>query len=551
MNNHAFVISKLCSEFGIRHAVICPGSRSAPLVFAFSRNKKIKTCVIVDERSAAYLALGMAQQLQKPVVLICTSGTAALNFYPAIAEAYYQKIPLVVLTADRPEEYLNQQDGQMINQANVYDKHVRANINCTESTHQNKIQDVLSKSMFPVFGPVHINVPLKEPLYILPESKIKIQKIKWNKSKTKSTNSYDKIIESTKFYNKKIVVVGQLLPNKKLAQQIKNLQKKGFVIFADVVSNQQESSFIKHFDFIISNANSSVLKELEPEFIISFGGPLVSKSLKTWLKNCSPKTHIRIQEDKNCKVNTYGNVTDFILGNPTNVLFEIAKQKQSNKQNSNLYLTSWQLLEKKAINTLEHFMNSKNESELKSVNLILKTLPQNSQLQISNSSSIRYVSYAGLSQNKISVFANRGVSGIDGCSSTALGSAMITDQIVTLITGDLAFFYDRNAFWNEHNKSNLRLIIVNNNGGGIFNLIDGPQSQPELNEFFLTKHKLTAKNLCKEFGLEYYFCRSNNQLKKTLHSFFNKSKTAKILELKFDMDENTKEFLKFKNIKIQ
>ena len=161
MNNHVKILSEICSQFGIEHAVICPGSRSAPLVFAFNRNKNIKTYSIIDERSAAYMALGMAQQLQKPVALICTSGTAALNFYPAIAEAFYQKIPLIVLTADRPADLLNQQDGQMINQVNVFGSHVRGSLNFDYQNHQKYLkvfQDFRLKSLPPNF---RTTVPLK------------------------------------------------------------------------------------------------------------------------------------------------------------------------------------------------------------------------------------------------------------------------------------------------------------------------------------------------------------------------------------------------------
>jgi 2-succinyl-5-enolpyruvyl-6-hydroxy-3-cyclohexene-1-carboxylate synthase len=184
------------------------------------------------------------------------------------------------------------------------------------------------------------------------------------------------------------------------------------------------------------------------------------------------------------------------------------------------------------------------------VNFILKNLPQNSQLQIANSTSIRYVSYLGLPDNNITAFCNRGTSGIDGCTSTAIGAANMTKEIVTLITGDLAFFYDRNAFWNNYVPNNLRIILLNNSGGGIFNLIEGPNTQPELEEFFLTNHHLTAKNLADENGLSYAFCKNNEEFANAFETFFDVSEQAKIIELSFDMDKSAAIFKAFKKVEL-
>ena len=552
MHQQLAQLAELCHQAGVTHAVICPGSRSAPLVFAFNRHPNIKTFVIIDERSAGFIALGMAQQLQKPVALICTSGTASLNFYPAIAEAYYQKIPLIVLTADRPAELLNQQDGQMINQQGVYGSHIRAQMQflvyTVDSYHL--LSDTLNKCMHPVFGPVHINVPLKEPLYKISISDSAVsQKYKLEPKPLLTNLPYN--LGSLK-HDKILVLVGQGLPNEALKNHFKTLaNRSNVVLLADVVSNQHDSTSIKHFDYIISQADTNSLKTLEPQVLISMGGPVLSKALKLWLKKQKPIKHIRLQDD-DIKVDTYGNVTDYVSSNQLAVIFE--NIIETNTIQTESYKQLWNRFEEKAHESVQQFIVNSNElkvnSELLSVNSILKALPTNSQLQIANSSSVRYVSYLGLPENNLSAFCNRGTSGIDGCTSTAVGAAMMCNELVTLITGDLAFFYDKNAFWNKYVPNNLRIVLLNNNGGGIFNLIDGPNSQPELEEFFLTPHLQSAQNTAIDNGLEYSFCQNIFEIENILKTFFDPSDRPKLLEIKSDILINSKAFGEFKKIKV-
>jgi 2-succinyl-5-enolpyruvyl-6-hydroxy-3-cyclohexene-1-carboxylate synthase len=549
LNNQVNILSNLCSDFGIEHAVICPGSRSAPLVFAFNRNKNIKTYAIVDERSAGYIALGMAQQLQKPVALICTSGTAALNFFPAIAEAFYQKIPLIVLTADRPAELLNQQDGQMINQVNVFGSHVRGSLQFEVRSSEFEVQSLLEKSMFPVKGPVHMNVPLVEPLYEELFEELAMDNMQLANNYEDQQKDFDeiKLLNAVNKSSKKVILVGQGFPDQELAAVLKSLEQKGFVILADVVSNKHESSSISHYDLIIAQAAPEILKTLEPDLIISLGGPVLSKALKLWLKKQKPTFHFRIQQD-HVLVNTYDNVTDYLITNNITPLKFITEHFIP----KNLFLNNWQEINAKAKKLVADFTQNNQTvfNELVAVNTVLEQLPNQSQLQIANSTAIRYVSYLGLPNKNLTVFCNRGTSGIDGCTSTALGATLINKKITTLITGDLAFFYDRNAFWNNYIPNNLRLILLNNNGGGIFNLIDGPSSAPELDKFFLTKHTLKAKNLAADFGLIYENCTSQNELNQALNSFFEPSETAKILELSFDMNKSAEVYKAFRKMVI-
>ncbi|MFN3446498.1 MAG: 2-succinyl-5-enolpyruvyl-6-hydroxy-3-cyclohexene-1-carboxylic-acid synthase, partial [Bacteroidia bacterium] len=258
MQQHVHSIAITCGLLGIKHVVISPGSRSAPLALAFAQHKTFAIHTAIDERSAAYMAMGMAQQKQRPVVLICTSGTAAANYYPAVAEAFYQKIPLLVLTADRPEELLDQQDGQMINQKNLYGHHARAfyQLNCYAHGDENHrettvmVAEAIGKTTFPAKGPVHINVPLKEPLYpqmVLPKALQKLEKgiFKWlNQHVYKpvdgiSDNDFAQLEQAWINASKKMILIGQGAMHEKWITPLLKLKEQGdVVIIADVVSNK-------------------------------------------------------------------------------------------------------------------------------------------------------------------------------------------------------------------------------------------------------------------------------------------------------------------------
>jgi len=397
---------------------------------------------------------------------------------------------------------------------------------------------------------VHVNVPLKEPLYQISQEDSVIQQNHTFEAKPPLTKSPYYLGDLNQ--EKIMVLIGQCLPNAAITKQIKSLaNRSNVVVLADVVSNQHDSTSIKHFDYIVSQTDSDCLKELEPQVLISMGGPVLSKALKLWLKKQKPIKHIRLQDDS-ILVDTYGNVTDYVSTNQLAGIIENIIESQSIQ--TEIYQQVWSKFEKKAQEAIQKFIVNCNQqglkSELLSVNTILSALPSNSQLQIANSSSIRYVSYLGLPEKKLSAFCNRGTSGIDGCTSTAIGAALMSNEIVTLITGDLAFFYDRNAFWNKYVPNHLRIVLLNNHGGGIFNLIDGPNSQPELENFFLTTHHQTAKNMSEDFGLDYYFCKNQIELEELMKTFYEPSDRPKIVEISSDIAENSRVFREFKGARI-
>lgn len=562
MQQHIYTIAQICEQMGITHAVICPGSRSAPLVLSFTQSKNITCYSVIDERSAAYIALGMAQQLKNPVVLICTSGTAALNFFPAVAEAFYQKIPLVILTADRPPELLNQQDGQMVVQKNVFGKHVRASFELENyipgkedfNKTENIVRDAIRVSKALVKGPVHINVPLSEPLYPSTEKSHQndhLHKIAVSQQPIITRSLNDEIEHQIKqawnYSKKKMILIGQYPVDNDLFTVLLELSKQDdVVILSDVLSNKQSLCTAPHFDFILSHNDEHSIKDLEPDMLISLGGPVLSKSLKLWLKKQKPINHFRVQQNHE-HINTYINVTRFVESDPTAV-FKLLLESHPESQ---AYKNLWEKVDELASIKTQLFLEKENnDSEIHAMEIVLNNLPDAINLHLSNSSSIRYLSWLGNINPSWIMSGNRGTSGIDGCTSTAVGAAIVTNRPTVLITGDLGFLYDRNALWNNHVHDNLRIIVFNNFGGGIFQLIDGPSNHKDQLKYFTTPHHQSVKNTALDNGLNYYFCASQKDLAKTLKLFLDPMKKAAVLEIYFDREKNAKVFKQFKKIKL-
>jgi 2-succinyl-5-enolpyruvyl-6-hydroxy-3-cyclohexene-1-carboxylate synthase len=568
MQQHVHSIAITCGLLGIKHVVISPGSRSAPLVLAFAHHKKFIIHTAIDERSAAYMALGMAQQKQKPVVLICTSGTAAANYYPAVAEAFYQKIPLLLLTADRPNELLDQQDGQMINQQNLYGHHVRGfyQLNCYSHGSENHrettalISEAIGKCSFPAKGPVHVNVPLKEPLYpntLITKDLVSLERsiLKWlNQHIYKaidkiSDKNFSQLEQAWVSSTKKMILIGQSVMHEKWITPLFKLKEQGdVVILADVASNKHAMANVFAYDKLISAANPQTLKNLAPDLLISFGGPVLSKSLKNWLKQQQPQWHFRIQQEPEM-VNTYGNVTHVLKAGVDETLQQIAEITWIKKPDT-AFVDLWKNADEKITKKITNFLSKPQWSEMHVTNHILKQISDCTNLQLSNSSMVRYVSWlANLNPSWI-INSNRGTSGIDGCTSTAIGAAKVNLRPTVLLTGDLAFLYDKNAFWINNIPKNIRVVVFNNGGGGIFSLIDGPTKHKQFTHLFTTPHQRSVKSVATDNGLDYYFCNSYSKLNKIIQQFFEPTNGPAVLELKFDMKTNAKIFEAFKKIKL-
>jgi len=491
---------------------------------------------IADERSAAFIALGMAQQLKEPVVLVCTSGSAALNYFPAIAEAFFQQIPLLVLTADRPPEWVDQWDGQTIFQEEVYGKHVKKSFRFPDTfvhpdqvRHAHRISNeaILLSRQFPA-GPVHLNIPLREPFY--PEEGETFHFPKYPPVFTLESSDgrlSDGVLEKLKSelssFKRILLVPGQQESNPALLAIIERLaQNQQVIVVADTLSNLQGKGTITLHDHWLGR--EELHAALAPNLVISFGKSIISKSLKLFLRK-QDIPHWHIQPDGQAK-DTYAGLTRILGSEPLAFLTWLAIHLPPLESD---FAQRWQLLEEQVANILPKALKEVEFGEYPAVKQVLDALPANGQVQVANSMAIRYVNFLG--RRTPEVYCNRGTSGIDGSNSTAVGASLVSNTPVTLLTGDMAFFYDRNAFWHNYKLPNLRIVILNNHAGGIFRLIDGPARQPELEEFFETKQALNAKSLALEYGFHYASVTTSEELESALVKFYEPSLQPKIIEI--------------------
>jgi 2-succinyl-5-enolpyruvyl-6-hydroxy-3-cyclohexene-1-carboxylate synthase len=531
----------LCAAKGITNAILSPGSRCAPISLAFARHPAIHARTISDERSAAFIALGMAQQLEQPVVLVCTSGSAAYNYAPAVAEAFFQQIPLLVITADRPAEWIDQWDGQTIRQANIYGKHVKGSFDFPdEFSHQDKVwhanricnEAINLANTFPA-GPVHINIPLREPFY--PEAGEdytfpQVRQIEHLEPiPVLSGTIRSQLQEKTKHFKRVLIVPGQQKPDADLQAILDRIAgEMKAVVVTDTISNLQSGQTISFHDHFIGNPEFSEL--LKPDLVISFGKSIISKNLKLFLRK-SKASHWHIVP-QGYTPDTFQALHAVIQSEPESVL-EILEETLTANQS---YAEDWKAFDQKIRKQLPAIMAEAAFGEYQALHHVIQKLPPQAKLHVANSMSIRYVNFLGPRPQEI--ICNRGTSGIDGSNSTAVGCVFTTKDPVVLITGDMAFFYDRNAFWHNYPMNNLRIILLNNHAGGIFRLIDGPARQPELEEYFETKQALTAEKLAEEYKMEYFQVKEREELEEVLSTFFEKSLHPKILEIITDSPKN-------------
>lgn len=541
----------ICATQGIRHVLLSPGSRCAPLTLAFARHPKMEVRTISDERSAAFIALGMAQQLKQPVVLVCTSGSAVLNYFPAIAEAFFQQIPLLVLTADRPPEWVDQWDGQTIFQEEVYGKHVKKSYRFPDTfTHPDQVRHahrisneaILLSQQFPA-GPVHLNIPLREPFY--PEEgetfNFPMHPPLFTRESSEirlSEASLEKLKVELAHFRRILIVPGQQEQNLDLLALIERLAlNQQAVVVADSLSNLQGKGTITLHDQWLGR--EELHPELAPDLVISFGKSIISKSLKLFLRKLDIQ-HWHIQPDGQAK-DTYSRLTRIVASDPLAFLTWLASQLPSGESG---YAQGWQALEEQVARILPQALQEVEFGEYPAVKQVLDALPAKSQLQVANSMAIRYVNFLGRRSQEI--FCNRGTSGIDGSSSTAVGASLVSSSLITLLTGDMAFFYDRNAFWHKYPLPNLRIVLLNNHSGGIFRLIDGPAKQPELEEFFETQQALSASHLAAEYGFKHYLVKNSFELDQALATFFESSAVPKILEIESQSQINARSLKEIK-----
>jgi len=545
-----------CKTVGIKDIVISPGSRNAPLTLSFTGDAFFDCYSIVDERCAAFFGLGIAQQKNNPVALVCTSGSALLNYYPAIAEAYYSNVPLVVISADRPPYKIDVGDGQTIRQDNVFHRHIghsctlKMDVNHAQerlsfyepeylNQSQQSIEDMNSKMISTSFGlalekklPVHINIPFEEPLYGLQTIDDKVfsfpERIKDKMEMETGAASIQKAWNSS---GRKMVLVGVNRPGTIEKRFLEFLaQDPSVIVFTETTSNLHHPNFFPSIDSIIfpiekSGNRDERFKNLQPEILLTFGGLVVSKKIKAFLRKYKPKMHWHVHPTK--VYDTFFALTQYFKQEPNQFLERLCAEVNVVESS---YYNKWEAVKKRYESRQLDYLKKVGFSDFIAFEALQRNIPKGYQVQLSNSSTVRYAQLFPLDQSN-HVFCNRGTSGIDGSTSTAIGASVHCKAPTVLISGDLSFFYDSNALWNDYVRNDFRIVVINNSGGGIFRILPGFDGSRRFGTFFETEHQLTAEQNCNQFGWEYHSCNNLDSLEKELSHFFTRGTSPRLLEV--------------------
>ncbi|MGI4883935.1 MAG: 2-succinyl-5-enolpyruvyl-6-hydroxy-3-cyclohexene-1-carboxylic-acid synthase [Janthinobacterium lividum] len=568
-----FNIAEICAQHGITDVVLSPGSRSAPLTLAFARHPAYRgrLRVVPDERAAAFIGLGLAQATRRTVVLVCTSGTAGLNYAPAVAEAFFQQIPLLILTADRPPEWIDQLDGQTIRQRDLYGAHAKGTFDFPADTahadakwHGERIiNEAINLTQTGPAGPVQVNIPLREPFYpkagedVGYEQEVKIIRDDHANTILPPAEILD-LRRQLRDAGRVLVVAGQQPENPTLTAALYEFAEARQVpVVADSIANLGDVPAVRRHDIFLAGLSKEQKADLRPDLLITFGQSLISKALKLFLRDAAPAQHWHLQPAGEV-ADTFRSLTRIVRVQPAVFFQQLAafETKDYNRteklpaSETSEPIVTWQRADAGAGQFLIEFFATESQpfNEFAAMRQALAALPDGTALHLANSMAVRYANILGLPEGRqIDVFANRGTSGIDGCTSTAVGAALAQPaRPVVLLTGDVAFFYDRNAFWHNYATPNLRVVLFNNHGGGIFRLIDGPRQQPELDEFFETHQALTAENLCRDFQLRYLPVSSFAELAAALPVFFAAESGAAVLEIFTDSKTNAAFFEEYR-----
>mgnify|MGYP001031533192 CR=1 FL=1 len=546
-------IAEICAQLGVAEAVISPGSRSAPLALAFARHPRMHTRVVIDERCAAFVALGIAQATGRPVALVCTSGTAPLNYGPGVAEAHYQQLPLILFTADRPPEWIDQQDGQTIVQPGMYQGRVKHCYSLPVDTDHpdaawqmaRSVAEAVNLADTPPRGPVHLNLPFREPFYPTAEQSVAygpVRVIRQTQGRAVLEKAqWEALLATLEEAERVLVVAGQHNPG---AGEIQALETLNLVTVGDIVSNLHGlPRVIRHPDSFLGGLDAETAKRLRPGLLISFGQSVVSKNLKLFLRAHPPREHWHVQL-AGPAADTFQCLTRVIRLDPADFL--ATSQERLGRREDDDYMALWQGLEQNNRRLLAELARDADFHEFSAVQAVLAALPDDCVLHLGNSMAVRHGNFIGLSRSTVRVRSNRGTAGIEGSMSTAVGHSLADSALNVLLLGDLSFFYDRNALWSGPVPANLRIVLLNNQGGGIFDLLPDASHLPERDEFFLTRHELSAETTARDFELDYRTATDHRQLTAALGDFFSVGARAGLLEIRTDIEINSRFFRHFK-----
>ena len=501
----------LLKAYEIKHIVLSPGSRNSPISHTFATESFFTCHSVVDERSAGFYALGIIQAINQPVAICCTSGTAALNYAPAVAEAFYQQLPLLIITADRPASQIGQMLGQTLPQTGLYNTLAKKAVCLPEIfTSENKwycnrlINEAIQSLEHNGKGPVHINVPISEPLFQYTADTLpSVRKINSYRPEKKFESGY--YLKRFSNYTKRMILIGQYHPAAQPERSLLKLaEEQTCIILCEHLANLHSSSFIHNFDQILQTLSPEEKEYCAPELLITMGGHIVSKRILHFINEYPPKEHWHISENGEI-MDTFRQLTDIIECTPESFSQTIQAQLTGKSDLASSYAVQW----KKASDKIN--IPNANHPEIQATKSFLDSLPEGSTLHLANSSSVRNALLFPI-KNNLKIFSNRGTNGIEGSLSTAVGYASVNKQLTFLLIGDLSFFYDMNGLWNRQLSSNLRILLINNGRGEIFHKLKGLDQSNALDGYIAAAHHTTAQGWAESLGIHYLPATNETQL---------------------------------------
>ena len=550
------ILTSLLLEYGVSDAVVCPGSRNAPIVHNLSVCEAIRCRPVTDERSAAFYALGLAIATRRPTVVCVTSGSALLNVTPAVAEAAYQHVPLVVISADRPQQWIDQLDGQTIPQSDALGRFVRKAVQLPEPHNDEErwlcrrlVNEAIHIATCRQGAPVHINVPISEPLFEFDTEQLP-QLSRFNNIKRAAINDASMDMPDA-FHDatRPMIVIGQLAHGTVSHETIRSLSEK-YVVMSEPLSNPSYMTI--HFDeavrYIVSD-NSSINDDEDdktayyPDYVIYVGDTLVSKPARRFLRNAKVPSCL-ITPDAADIHDPLMTLTDIVECDSDSINALLASLCDAPDTDERCrFHDRWQsFLDACAAHADAYAPEYSQMATVKYFEEQLADLDIDICVHYANSSAVRLACiYA-----QHYVWCNRGVNGIEGSLSTAAGFSLATHDMTVCVIGDLSFFYDQNALWNSNLRGNLRIILLNNRGGGIFRQLPGLSDSPAADDLVMASHENTAQGICTQNDIGYMSAKNMDEMQIGIVTLLTReSERPMLLEVFTDSNDDVKALEKY------
>ena len=550
------ILTSLLLEYGVSDAVVCPGSRNAPIVHNLSVCEAIRCRPVTDERSAAFYALGLAIATRRPTVVCVTSGSALLNVMPAVAEAAYQHVPLVVISADRPQQWIDQLDGQTIPQSDALGRFVRKAVQLPEPHNDEErwlcrrlVNEAMHLATCRQGAPVHINVPISEPLFEFNTEQLpqlsRFNNIKRAAIKDASMDMPDAFHEA----KRPMIVIGQLAHGTVSHETIRSLSEK-YVVMSEPLSNPSYMTI--HFDeairYIVSD-NSSINDDEDdktayyPDYVIYVGDTLVSKPARRFLRNAKAPSCLITPDaaDIHDPLMTLTDIVECDTDSINALLASLCDAPDTDERCR--FHDRWQsFLDAYAAHADAYAPEYSQMATVKYFEEQLADLDIDICVHYANSSAVRLACiYA-----QHYVWCNRGVNGIEGSLSTAAGFSLATNDMTVCVIGDLSFFYDQNALWNSNLRGNLRVILLNNRGGGIFRQLPGLSDSPAADDLVMASHENTAQGICTQNDIGYMSAKNMDEMQIGIVTLLTReSERPMLLEVFTDSNDDVKALEKY------